>query len=109
MAGSDRWYFFCRKNTHSSLRKALQCRFLFNQEKAMKKRDKIKLPTDRVVKNPVAKYARQFNKAQVFKDKTGYQRGAKHKGREPFIMSLSKGITKGCLFLSLLGKTPHTV
>lgn len=67
----------------------------------MKKRHKIALPTEIVIKNPVAKYAGQFNKAQVFKDKTKYQRGAKHKGREPFIMSLKKGIAKGCLFLSL--------
>jgi hypothetical protein len=66
----------------------------------MKKRHKIELPTEIVIKNPVAKYAHEFNKAQVFKDKTKYQRGAKHKGREPFIMSLSKGIAKGCLFLS---------
>jgi hypothetical protein len=65
----------------------------------MKKRHKIELPTEIVIKNPVAKYAHEFNKAQVFKDKTKYQRGAKHKGREPFIMSLAKGITKGYLFL----------
>lgn len=67
----------------------------------MKKRHNIKLPTEVVIKNPVAKYAHQFNKAQVFEDKTKYQRRAKHKGREPFIVSLSKGIAKGCLFLSL--------
>lgn len=75
----------------------------------MKKRHKIELPTEIVIKNPVAKYAGKFNKAQVFKDKTKYQRGAKHKGREPFIMSLNKGITKGCLLLSLhlIGKTNH--
>jgi stalled ribosome alternative rescue factor ArfA len=66
----------------------------------MKKRHKIKQLTVSVIKNPVAKYAHQFNKAQTFKDKTGYQRRAKHKGREPFIMSLHKGITKGCLFFS---------
>jgi hypothetical protein len=65
----------------------------------MKKRQPTKQPAEGVIKNPVAKYAHQFNKAQVFEDKTRYKRGAKHKGREPFIMSLSKGITKGCLFL----------
>ncbi len=64
----------------------------------MKKHHKIKLPTETEIKNPVAKYAGHFNKAQVFKDKTRYQRGAKHKGREPFSMSLNKGIAKGCLF-----------
>lgn len=80
----------------------LQYAFLESkQEKMMKKRHKIKLPTEIEIKNPVAKYAGQFNKAQVFKDKTQYQRGAKHKGREPFIMSLDKGIVKGCLFLYL--------
>lgn len=40
------------------------------------------------VKNPVAKFACQFNKAQVYKDKTKYQRTAKHKGQEPFPMQL---------------------
>lgn len=66
----------------------------------MKKRSKNKLLLETVIKNPVAKYAHQFNKTQVFKDKTKYQRGEKHKGREPFIMSLQKGITKGFLFLN---------
>lgn len=68
----------------------------------MKKRHKIKLPAETEIKNPVAKYAGQFNKAQAFKDKTKYQRGAKHKGREPFIMSLDNGIAKGGLFLQQL-------
>jgi hypothetical protein len=54
----------------------------------MKKHHTIKLPEETVIKNPVAKYAHQFNKAKVFKDKTQYQRHGKHKGREPFIMSL---------------------
>ncbi len=40
------------------------------------------------IKNPVAKFAHQFNRAQVFKDKTKYQRTAKHKGKEPFPMML---------------------
>ncbi len=34
------------------------------------------------LKNPVAKFAYQFNRAKFFKDKTKYQRKAKHK--EPF-------------------------
>lgn len=74
----------------------------------MKKRHIVKPLTERVIKNPVAKYAHQFNKAQVFEDKTKYQRGTKHKGREPFIVSLNEGITKDCLFLSLfsLNATP---
>ena len=58
----------------------------------MKKRHKITLPTAIEIKNPVAKYAGQFNKAQVFKDKTKYQRGAKHKGKEAFVTPLGKGM-----------------
>jgi hypothetical protein len=73
----------------------------------MKKRQKDKKLSELVIKNPVAKYAHQFNKAIVFEDKTKYQRGEKHKGREPFIMSLEQDITKGFLLLSLaiFGKT----
>lgn len=52
-------------------------------------------PKEPALQNPVAKYAHQFNKSQVFKDKTKYQRKTKHKGREPFIMSFLKGMTKG--------------
>ena len=37
--------------------------------KKMKKQHKIPLPTEIEIKNPVAKFAGQFNKAQVFKDK----------------------------------------
>ncbi len=47
-----------------------------------------------LLKNPVAKFAYQFNKAQVFKDKTKYQRTAKHKGKEPFPMMLSAVLEK---------------
>lgn len=39
-------------------------------------------------RNPVAKFASQFNKAQFFKDKTKYQRRSKHKDKEPFPMIL---------------------
>jgi len=52
----------------------------------MNKKKKIKAPVLGEVKNPVAKYAYQFNKAQVFKDKSKYQRHNKHKGKEPFPM-----------------------
>jgi len=38
------------------------------------------------LKNPVAKFAYQFNKAKVFKDKTKYQRKAKHKESFPIIV-----------------------
>jgi len=35
-------------------------------------------------RNPVAKYAAQFQRAASFRDRTKYSRTAKHKGREPF-------------------------
>jgi len=50
----------------------------------MKKTKKPKGLEASLVKNTVAKFAFQFNKTQVFKDKTKYQRNAKHKGQEPF-------------------------
>lgn len=59
----------------------------------MKKRRKAPQNTEPVIKNPVAKYARQFTKAQVFNDKSKYQRKAKHKGMEPF--SINQFIDKG--------------
>ncbi len=54
----------------------------------MKKMKKSKGLAENLVKNPVAKFAYQFNKAQAYKDKTKYQRSAKHKGKEPFPMML---------------------
>jgi len=60
----------------------------------MKKTKKIKELETRLLKNPVAKFAFQFNKAQTFKDKTKYQRNAKHKGQEPFPMLLSALLEK---------------
>ena len=62
----------------------------------MKKTKKLKCLEIDSMKNPVAKFAHQFNKYQVFKDKTRYQRKAKHKEKEPFLM----------LFLTLLEKAP---
>ena len=40
------------------------------------------------VQNPVAKFAHQFNKAQVFADKSKYRRNAKHKKQEASPMAL---------------------
>jgi len=60
----------------------------------MKKMKKSKGLAENLVKNPVAKFAYQFNKAQVYKDKTKYQRSAKHKGKEPFPMMLSVVLEK---------------
>ena len=34
------------------------------------------------IKNPVAKFAHQFNKAQVFEDKNKYHRNAKHRKQD---------------------------
>ena len=47
------------------------------------------------MKNPVAKFAHRFNKAQVFADKRHYQRKAKHKGQEPFSIVSGEMIEKG--------------
>jgi len=63
--------------------------------KKRRKKTKLQQIEPPVIQNFVAKYARQFNKAAVFKDKTKYQRKAKHKAKEPFIVSLNKGIIKG--------------
>ncbi len=37
--------------------------------------------------NLVAKHAHQFNKALIFKDKSKYQRKAKHKNFDPFLIT----------------------
>ena len=63
----------------------------------MKKSRKNQPVADKVIKNPVAKYAHQFNKAVCFTDKTKYRRTAKHKGKEPFTLSFLKGIVTGFL------------
>lgn len=68
----------------------------------MKKNRKSKMLETKRIKNPVAKFAFQFNKAQVFKDKTKYQRNTKHKGKEPFLMMLKNIIRKGSFFLAAL-------
>lgn len=57
------------------------------------KRDEVLPPL--LVKNPVAKFAHQFNKAQVFADKRRYQRQAKHRGLEPFAIVSGETIAKG--------------
>lgn len=64
----------------------------------MKKTKKSKgleiIPTN----NPVAKFAFQFNKPKTFKDKTKYQRTAKHKGKEPFPMMFTTLLEKVSCF-----------
>ncbi len=60
----------------------------------MKKINKANRRKKTVLKNPVAKFSHQFNKAQVFKDKSKYQRKTKHKGQEPFPMLLATVLEK---------------
>jgi hypothetical protein len=48
----------------------------------MKKSKKRRLLKNIIVQNPVAKFAHQFNKPLIFKDKTKYSRKAKHKTEE---------------------------
>lgn len=56
---------------------------------------KTKRPIPAVPANFVAKHAHQFNKAQMFRDKTQYRRKAKHKGREPLAITFFDAIAKG--------------
>lgn len=63
----------------------------------MTKQNKAKGLQDIPSKNPVAKFAHQFNKSQVFSDKRKYHRKAKHKGLEPFSIISSEMIEKGSL------------
>ena len=61
----------------------------------MKKTKQAKELATNQLKNPVAKFAFQFNKALVFRDKSKYQRKVKHKGKEPFPMVIFTSIGKG--------------
>jgi hypothetical protein len=61
----------------------------------MRKRNKSQEVEKSTLKNPVAKFAFQFNKAQVFADKRKYQRKAKHSGLEPFSIVIDLAIEKG--------------
>jgi hypothetical protein len=48
----------------------------------MKKSKKMNKIDDIAAQNPVAKFAHQFNKAQIFADKKDYRRKAKHAKQE---------------------------
>ncbi len=61
----------------------------------MKKRKKVNETTEMPNRNLVAKHARNFNKAQIFSDKTKYNRKAKHKNREPFPISFVDDMGNG--------------
>jgi hypothetical protein len=64
-------------------------------EKSMKKQKRDPGLQSLPVKNPVAKFAHQFNKSQVFADKRRYQRQAKHRGLEPFAIASVEAIANG--------------
>lgn len=66
----------------------------------MKKTKKTKGIAKILIKNPVAKFAFQFNKALVYRDKSKYQRKAKHNAKEPFPMVMFASIGKGSCFLA---------
>ena len=55
----------------------------------MRKQNKAKGLDHIPVNNPVAKFARHFNKAQVYADKRKYQRKPKHSGLEPFSIAFA--------------------
>ncbi len=67
----------------------------------MKKRKNQPLPEE-AIRNPVAKFAHQFNKAQVFEDKRQYRRNNKHRKQEaPLITFIQKVISEtSCGFMS---------
>lgn len=73
----------------------------------MKKRKKSTQVNSCSLRNPVAKFASQFNKAQVFKDKTKYHRRAKHKSKESFPIILFSGIGKDSLLMGHLIKSSY--
>ncbi len=59
-------------------------KLVFTQEKVMRKK-----PHKPANRNPVAKFAGHFNRAVTFRDRSKYRRNAKHKGREPFSLSIA--------------------
>jgi hypothetical protein len=44
------------------------------------------------IQNPVAKFAHQFNKAQIYEDKNKYHRNAKHRNQEVSLITPAKVI-----------------
>ena len=64
----------------------------------MKKHKKTKTPETVSLQNPVAKYARQFNKAHVFADKNQYRRHTKHRKQEVSLIVLSKIVKETSCF-----------
>lgn len=61
------------------------------------------------VQNPVAKFARQFNKAHVFEDKNKYHRNAKHRKQEASLITLDRIISEVSCFFQPLHSTRSLV
>ena len=55
------------------------------------------------IQNPVAKFAHQFNKAQVYADKSQYRRKAKHRQQEtsPITLNFSVIGLASCILINL--------
>jgi hypothetical protein len=55
------------------------------------------------IQNPVAKFAHQFNKAQIFANKNQYRRNAKHRQQEasPITLNISVFGLASCVSLSI--------
>ena len=68
----------------------------------MKKRKKQQKHSATETKNLVAKHAHYFNKAVIFKDKSKYQRKAKHNNFDPFVMQCMHYITNGSSFHKII-------
>jgi hypothetical protein len=64
----------------------------------MKKRKNPQVPEQVTLQNPVAKFARQFNKACVFADKNQYRRNAKHRKQEASLIILTRVIKAAFYF-----------
>jgi len=64
----------------------------------MKKRKNPQNPEQIALQNPVAKFARQFNKACVFADKNQYRRNAKHRKQEASLIILTRVIKAAFCF-----------
>ena len=67
----------------------------------MKKQKLFDSPVNNNSRNPVAKFAHTFNKAQVFIDKTKYRRGAKHKKQAVSLIVLLSIINEAACFIKV--------
>jgi len=54
------------------------------------------------LQNPVAKFAHQFNKAQIFADKNKYRRNAKHRQQDASPITLNFNVIglASCVFIN---------